>query len=51
MKTGRHPMVRDITVLTETSENVAFSVSNLMAMGRIITEARVLMNLKNKVSL
>ena len=44
-------MVRDTTVLRETSENVPFSVSDLMAMGRIITEARVLMNLKNKVSL
>ena len=44
-------MTKDIRVLTESTLKVNFSFSSSMTIGRIMTEERTLMNLKNIVSL
>ena len=44
-------MTKDIRVLTERTLKVNFSISLSMTIGRIITEERILMNLKYIVSL
>ena len=47
---GAQPITKDIRVLTEKIEKLS-SDSELLLIGRIFTEQRVFMNLKNKVSL
>ena len=49
--TGIQPIMRDIRVRTENTEKFRVSSSGWIAIGRILIEESILMNLKNFVSL